>query len=147
MLHHPGSGSPLSPVVALMAQAAPKPGRAPGLDPLDPRLLWAALALVVAVLVGALVISLIDRWRKQPQAGKLTPNDELAQYRQLYEEGELSQEEYDQLRALLNQRLRQQLDLDQGPAGAGQQAAVSQPPPGGADQRPAGGGDSPPPTG
>ncbi len=78
---------------------------------LDPQLLWATFALIATLLLGALVFAWLDRWRKRPQREILTPADQLAAFRSSYERGELSQEEYQRIRATLAPKLRQQLDL------------------------------------
>ncbi len=56
--------------------------------------------LAGTLLVAAAVIELVRRWLRrgeQPQ----TPSDQLAHYRSLYRRGEISQEEFDNLRAVL----------------------------------------------
>lgn len=77
----------------------------------DFRFLWATLAFITAVVVGYLVIVWADRWRKRPVQYQLSASAELARYQLLYERGELSQEEFDQIRALLSQRLRQEMKV------------------------------------
>ena len=48
---------------------------AAGLSLLDPRLLWATLALVAALLIGAAVIAWADRWRKKADRGLTSPGE------------------------------------------------------------------------
>src|SRR5438094_7221668 len=98
----------------LALAAAPPPGRGPSL--LDPRLLWATISLVAILLLGALVLAWFDRLRKRADPSVLTPGDQLATFRLSYERGELSQEEYERIRARLGPKLRQQLDLPAPPA-------------------------------
>lgn len=96
----------------LWANANPPPRR-----PIwDPRLLWAGLGLVGLILLGALVIVLLDRWRKRGEPPPLTANEQLAQFRELYERGELSQEEFDRIRARLTPHLRSELGGQPPPA-------------------------------
>jgi hypothetical protein len=91
----------------------------PGLDGLwarhptmDPRLIWATLGLVGILLFGALAIWWVDRWRKRSLEPKDASVDaQLAQFRNLYEQGALSAEEYERIRALLGKRLREELEL------------------------------------
>src|SRR5262245_14998152 len=88
------------------------------------------LYLAAALLVGALVIVLVGRWRKGNS--NLSPNasDELAQYRALYEQGAISEEEYKKLRSLLGGEIRKNLDLAPRPAPPAPAAAERvQPPP------------------
>jgi hypothetical protein len=73
-------------------------------------LVWTGL-MVVAVMVGVLVISLTNRWRKRADAVSLSSSDQLTQYRLLYEAGTLSKEEYERVRTLLTARLRSELQM------------------------------------
>jgi hypothetical protein len=74
--------------------------------------LWSsALAVIGVLLLGALVIAWMERWRKRPEQDKLTASDQMAQFRELYERGELSPEEFTRIRSLLGDRLKEELDL------------------------------------
>ena len=101
---------------SLLTLAAPAPPPVGGPSLLDPRLLWATISLVAILLLGALVLAWFDRLRKRADPSVLTPGDQLAAFRLSYERGELSQEEYERIRARLGPRLRQQLDLPAAPA-------------------------------
>jgi hypothetical protein len=63
------------------------------------------------LLLGALVLAWFDRLRKRADQSVLTPGDQLAEFRLSYERGELSQEEYERIRAKLGPKLRQQMNL------------------------------------
>jgi hypothetical protein len=76
----------------------------------DPRLLWLTLALAAAILIGVLLIAWIDRWRKRSGCERLSANEQLANFRELYEQGELNHEEFERIRATLSPQLRQELD-------------------------------------
>jgi hypothetical protein len=82
-------------VVALFAQA----DRADK-DPFrQPEVIWGTAGLALALLGGALIIWLVDRWRKQ--ATTITPAntaEELTDFRGMYERGEITEEEYVRLR-------------------------------------------------
>ena len=95
----------------------------------DPRLLWATISLVAILLLGALVLAWFERLRKRAEQTVLTPGDQLAAFRLSYERGELSQEEYERIRARLSPRLRQQLDLPAPPARRGKPGSPDEPPP------------------
>ncbi|HZV03483.1 MAG TPA: SHOCT domain-containing protein [Gemmataceae bacterium] len=76
------------------------------------QLLWTSLCLVAALLVAAVVIACVNRWRRQRDAQEdLSPNAQLAQFRSLYEKGTISQEEFERLRALLAARMRESLGV------------------------------------
>ena len=82
----------------------------------DAEVLWAVLPLIGALVLGAAVIYVVDRWRKKSERKHLSAEDELTQYRVLYERGELNQEEFDRLKLLLQGRLRKELNLPQAAA-------------------------------
>ena len=97
----------------------------------DPRLLWATLGLVGAVLVGVVLITLVDRWRKRAAEPPGTANEQLAEFRSLYERGELSQEEFERIRARLQEQLRRELEVQSGgpqPPPSAPPTAPAQPP-------------------
>ncbi|GIW84362.1 MAG: SHOCT domain-containing protein [Thermogemmata sp.] len=77
----------------------------PDKDPLrQPEVIWGTVALAVALFAGAFIIWLVDRWRKrlgQQQAAF----DELTEYRQMLENGEITEEEYQRLRAKVSRRI------------------------------------------
>ncbi len=71
-------------------------------NPLDrTEILWGAGGLIAALLAGAVAISLVDRWRKRTAAPVQDDTDELATYRELHEQGELTDAEYAELRRKL----------------------------------------------
>jgi hypothetical protein len=77
----------------------------------DPSLLIAGLFLAGALLLGAAIIAAVGRWRRRSEPDSLGPNEQLAQFRLLYEQGALSQEEFDRVRDLLGRQLRDDLDV------------------------------------
>jgi len=77
----------------------------------DSRLVIYSLCIVAILLLGAFVIAWVNRWRRGADSNGLSPSDQLTQYRSLYEEGEISQEEFDRLRALLGRRIRSEFDV------------------------------------
>lgn len=89
------------------------PTRNPSL--LDPQLLWATFALIAVLLIGALIFAWLDRWRKRTRREGITPVDQLTSFRQSYDRGEISQEEYEQIRANLAPKVRQQVNLPPQP--------------------------------
>ena len=72
--------------------------------------LWLVSALVGALLLGAIVFSWIERWRKRQLSN--TPANEITQigsFRTMFERGELTKEEYDRIKSKEAQRLRDKL--------------------------------------
>ena len=61
--------------------------------------------LAGALLAAAVVIEAVRRWRQRGEK-TLTPSDQLATYRALYNRGEISQEEFDRLRDALGGEIR-----------------------------------------
>src|SRR4051812_1819448 len=87
----------------LLAQQQPPAG-----NPFDrPEILWATGGLVGALLVGAVVVLLVDRWRKKGLAPAGKSADELTEYRKLFDSGEITEDEYKKLRAQLADRVKQ----------------------------------------
>src|SRR5688572_11188330 len=80
----------------------------------QPKFLIPAMALVGALLAGALVIAIVRR-RLRLDAIRPDAGTELAQYRALYERGAISEKEYHSLRALLGGELRRSLDTGKAP--------------------------------
>ena len=76
----------------------------------DAEFLWLVGALVATLLVAAVLIAWVDRWRKRQLAD--SPRSEMEQintYRAMFERGELSKEEYDRIRLREAQRVRDRL--------------------------------------
>jgi len=74
------------------------------------------LYLAAALIVGAVLIVLVGRWRKGSATLGPSASDELAQYRALYEQGAISEEEYKKLRSLLGGEIRKHLDVPGKPS-------------------------------
>jgi hypothetical protein len=68
-------------------------------------ILWSVLPLIGILLVGALAIYVADRWRKRSRAISTDSEEQLTDFRSLFENGELTQEEYDRIRQRLGQRI------------------------------------------
>lgn len=58
--------------------------------------LWSGI-LVAVLLFGAWVISRLDRWRKRQMAAEDDSPGHVMTFREMYERGELSKEEYDRV--------------------------------------------------
>jgi hypothetical protein len=72
-------------------------------------LIWPSAALVGLVLLGAIVLTGMNRWRHRTPGGPQLSEDPLATFQTLYEQGTLSREEFDRIRA----RLRPQAEAEQ----------------------------------
>jgi hypothetical protein len=70
-----------------------------------------SLVGVAVLLVGAAILALVNRWRKQPRKETTDAGDQLSHFRSLYDRGELSREEFDQIRAKLGVKLRKELNV------------------------------------
>jgi hypothetical protein len=95
----------------------------------DPRLLWLTLALLAIILISALLLAWIDRWRRRSGSERLSANEQLANFRELYDKGQLSKEEFERIRALLSKELRRELDVPAAPPApaAGQKPEAPKP--------------------
>jgi hypothetical protein len=103
----------------------------PDMSERDAMLLGATALLIGVLLLGAMALYWADRWRKQ-QLAETGPStsDELTSFRVLYEQGELSQSEYDRIRSRLARKLRDEAAPRQpGPVLLPEELA-EQPPPG-----------------
>src|SRR5436309_1656986 len=76
-------------------------------SPGQSRVVWAVLAAAAALvcLAGALAIWLTERWRRTDAVQRLNPSQQLAHFRTLYQQGDLSSEEFERIRRLLQVRL------------------------------------------
>ena len=84
---------------ALLAQARPAPFR-------EPEVIWGTAGIAVALLAGALVIWIVDKWRKKAAAPQ-DATDELTGFRGMLQRGEITEEEYARLRNKVATRLRE----------------------------------------
>ena len=71
--------------------------------------LWPTVILLAVILAGAWIIISLSRWRRVSGSEQLSANDQLAKFRELYDKGQLSQEEFERIQAQLR-----------APAGGGQ---------------------------
>ncbi len=81
-------------------------GAAPAAGPSLTELQWSTAILIGALLLGALVIAWVARWRRRGRGAGLNPSDQLAEFRNLYLEGAISKEEFERLRAVLGPQIR-----------------------------------------
>jgi hypothetical protein len=94
-----------------MPMVAPGQVVAQRIPPWDPRIVWYGLSLAGIFLLGALIIWMVDRWRKRaPKQELYQSGDQLTHFRKLYEQGEISAEEFARIRGLLTERMRRELD-------------------------------------
>ncbi|HZY86309.1 MAG TPA: SHOCT domain-containing protein [Gemmataceae bacterium] len=108
-----------------------------------PPMLTAGLYLGGALLAAAVVLALLNRWRRRPADDRLGPADQLAQFRSLYEQGLLSQEEFERLRSLLAGEIRRELGMPSAGNKAGPQTGITAAPPSAnGEPPPSGGGDT-----
>lgn len=68
--------------------------------------LWPLIILAAVIIVGIVVIVWMDRWRRRPDELTLTPAEQMARFQELYDRGELSQQEFDRIKARLDKKLR-----------------------------------------
>ena len=82
-------------VIAVEPAPAPKRDEKPFLSVQ----FWVAVGSLIAVLlIGAVVLNFMDRWRKRQMLASQDPAESLTSFRTLYEQGELSEEEYQRVR-------------------------------------------------
>jgi hypothetical protein len=66
--------------------------------------LWSGV-LVTVLLLGAYVISRLDRWRKRQMEGEDESPGHVMSFREMYERGELSKDEYDRVLRRVGERV------------------------------------------
>ena len=78
-----------------------------GRDPFrEPEVIWGTAGLAVALLVGALLVYLADRWRKRQAASVADAAGELTDFRAMFERGEITEQEYARLRDRVARRVK-----------------------------------------
>lgn len=102
----------------LFAQAEPAPAPPRRSDPFLQRGEdWVLVgAIAGALLVGAVLVWVADRWRKRIMLDDKRSGEELTSFRTMYERGEITEEEYNRLRTKVADRVKPK------PAAAGQAA-------------------------
>ena len=94
-------------------------------DPLrQPEVIWGTVALALALFAGAFIIWLVDRWRKR-LGQQPAPVDELSEYRQMLEQGEITEEEYQRLRAKVSRRISRDVYSSPAPTVSSEEASSS----------------------
>src|SRR5262249_35012724 len=77
------------------------------------QILEPALWMVGALLFSAVVLMLVQAWRKRALAARDSLHEQLAQFREAYQKGEMSKDEYHRVHALLTGRLREKMQAEQ----------------------------------
>jgi hypothetical protein len=78
---------------------------------------------------SAIAFALVKHWRQKDSSVFLSASDQLAEYRSLYDQGVMSKEEFDRLRALLIGQLRETKQPTVPAGGDPQTGAVQTQPP------------------
>jgi hypothetical protein len=91
---------------------------------------WLLVGLMAAALiVGAVVVWAVDRWRKRITSDAGRSGEELTSFRAMYERGEITEEEYNKVRNKVATRVKTAPAAPAGPGAAGGPAAASAPGP------------------
>ena len=94
----------------------PAPAKAPRDMLQSPNFVIALVVLVACLFVGAAVIHFVDRWRKRGQAhSRFAATLQLSDYREMYENGEITQGEYEKIRNRLANRMKKDVGLEAAP--------------------------------
>jgi hypothetical protein len=111
------------------------------LDLFDTRLLIAGGMLSGSLLLFAIILVLVKRWRKKQEVIMPSTHEQLNSYRELFEEGNLSKEEFERIRTRLLERMRKETGLSEKPhsatAAATPEVSAEGPPAAAADNPPA----------
>jgi hypothetical protein len=80
---------------------------AKGPDPFQsPEVIWGTAGLAIALLAGAVLVYLADRWRKRVSSAGVETGGELTEYRRMFDRGEITEEEYVRLRDRVAKRVK-----------------------------------------
>jgi hypothetical protein len=80
------------------------------------KIFWTIVVLIVVVIIVGGLIMFLTRWIKRSNAAAKTFGDDRTSFKVLYERGELTEEEYQKIRARLGQKLREDLKLPAPPS-------------------------------
>ena len=76
-------------------------------SPFDrPEIIWGSLGLAAALMVGALLIYIVDKWRRRAAMEEREAGLELTDFRAMYESGEITEAEYNRLRLRVADRVK-----------------------------------------
>jgi hypothetical protein len=73
------------------------------------KIFWTIVVLIVIVIITGGLIMFITRWTKQTKSAAEAYGDDRASFKVLYERGELTEEEYQKIRARLGQKLKEKI--------------------------------------
>jgi hypothetical protein len=101
------------------------------------KIFWATLGLVGALLAFAVIVSLLERWRKRSGLEGMSAGDQLTHFRELRDKGSITEEEYERIRAQLTEILRREMNLPQTPVtGVEEKLTLPQAPATGVQEKP-----------
>ncbi len=112
-------GFPAAPA-APSATGVAKPQEAPPGHRIG-QILEPALWMVGALLIAAAVVMLVQAWRKRTLATRDSLQEQLAQFRDAFQKGQMSKEEYHRVHSLLTTRIRDKLKTTETTPAKGEQ--------------------------
>lgn len=81
----------------------------------QPEIIWGTIGLAIALFAGAFLVWMVDRWRKRAVARTTDSTSELTRYREMYEQGEITEAEYVKLRNKVADRVKPAAPLPPDP--------------------------------
>jgi hypothetical protein len=94
-----------------------------------PQFIWPTLILVATLLIGAFIISLVERWRKRAPSVTITAGDQLTKFREMYDRGQITREEFEAIRAELADRIKAEAGIGVSPQAPGPPLPAAPPKP------------------
>jgi hypothetical protein len=119
------------PIVLFAQETAPTPpAKSDPKDAIKSDTLWITVGLLALILVvGAVVVAMVDRWRKRTPAFDKASVEEVTNFREMFESGEITHAEYEKIRSKMATRVKTTVGVKPGDPPA---------PPGPADAPPPG---------
>lgn len=106
------------PYATLFAQEAveqPPAAKAEPKDAIKSDSLWITIGLLCLVLVlGAVILAAVDRWRKRATVFEKESVEELSRLRDLFESGEITHSEYDRILGKMAGRVKEKVGVKPG---------------------------------
>jgi hypothetical protein len=85
-------------------------------DAIKSETLWITVGLLaLALVIGAVVLAAVDRWRKKTNPFDVGSVEEVSNFREMYESGEITHAEYERIRNKVSDRVKETVGVKSPP--------------------------------